>query len=291
MTSFGGGMVSENFRLTGSFYWTTEFPLCITREREYFTLPLHAHDFIEINYVAEGRGFHYIGDKRFEVSRGDLFIIPIGTPHVFRPTSPQSKDELIVYNCLFNPDLLERLDTLPGYPAGIAKIFTGEHGLYHHYNDHNDEIRQLMGKLFSEYALQLPGFQAALIGMLLQLITILDRHCSHLEPFPTASPQLAAVFKHIALHLHEPLALRALAGLLPVSTSHFQRLFKHATGQSLTEYIQNQRIAKSCELLLRTSLSVREIAAAVGYKDMKFFHALFKKKTGLTPYRFKQNKQ
>jgi AraC family L-rhamnose operon transcriptional activator RhaR len=64
-------------------------------------------------------------------------------------------------------------------------------------------------------------------------------------------------------------------------------MLKRATGQSFTEYMQNLRIRKSCELLRRTTLPVKEIAARSGYRDLKFFHELFRKKTGRTPLEYR----
>jgi AraC family L-rhamnose operon transcriptional activator RhaR len=43
----------------------------------------------------------------------------------------------------------------------------------------------------------------------------------------------------------------------------------------------------ACRLLTGSRSSVWEIAAAVGYADMKFFHRLFKKKTGVTPRQYR----
>lgn len=61
--------------------------LFVNRCSENFVMPFHTHDFIEYSYVAEGKGFHHIGDDIVPVNKGMLFVIPVGIPHVFRPIS------------------------------------------------------------------------------------------------------------------------------------------------------------------------------------------------------------
>jgi AraC-like DNA-binding protein len=280
------------YTLFGSFYWKPDFPIFVSRSRELFTLPIHVHDFIEINYVAAGKGYHYIGDKRLEVGRGDLFIIPIGTRHVYRPESPNPDHELIVYNCLFSPELLARLAAVQPLPFRPEHMLSGEAHTYRHFEDRNNECHRTMESLIQEFSLRMPGYEAMVCSLLLQLLVTLHRYDvgyigsemkSRLSPH-----RLEPIFEYIAGHYSEPITLEQLASLIPVSASYLQRLFKRTIGQSCTEYIQNVRIAKSCELLQSSSMNVRDVALQVGYKDLKFFHTLFRKKTGTSPYRYKK---
>ncbi|WP_373231566.1 AraC family ligand binding domain-containing protein [Cohnella sp.] len=58
--------------------------------------------FIELSYVSEGKGYHYIEGNTIPVDKGDLFFLPVGVSHVFRPTSTApDQRRLIVYNCIF----------------------------------------------------------------------------------------------------------------------------------------------------------------------------------------------
>ncbi|QNK56352.1 AraC family transcriptional regulator [Paenibacillus sp. PAMC21692] len=275
--------------LQGNIYWNEDqFPLHVNREKEAFSLPLHCHDFVEINFVAEGRGMHYIAEDSLEVKRGDLFIIPTGTAHVYRPLTERNGNELIVYNCLFAPELIERLGiAFPAQDEVFSQTTRGERG-YASFSDRNDEYRTLMQSLYREHVLRLPGTEAALLSLLMQLLISMHRNDKGGEE-SLSLRQLSPVFEHIAVHYQEPIALRTLAGLVSLSIPYLQRLFKRATGQTIVEYIQNLRIEKSCELLRHTEFQVQEIAYLSGYKDMKFFHRLFKKKTGTSPHQYRQS--
>ncbi|MFD0716108.1 AraC family ligand binding domain-containing protein [Paenibacillus sp. GCM10027626] len=139
-----GSMSAYRRILVGQDYWDDHFPLHITREREAFTLPLHLHTFIKIQYVAGGKGFHYIGDDRILAEKGDLFIIPIGTEHVYRPSSPSAKDELIVYNCLFDEQFPRRLALAYPFPVELSAILAANDHRYSHYRDTHSTARQLL---------------------------------------------------------------------------------------------------------------------------------------------------
>ena len=54
------------------------------------------------------------------------------------------------------------------------------------------------------------------------------------------------------------------------------------------DYITGVRLKKAMELLESTSLTVNEIAEAVGYKDARYFREIFVKHMGKTPSQFRK---
>ncbi|MCD9023860.1 AraC family transcriptional regulator [Cohnella silvisoli] len=280
-------MNSTPHTLEGRTLWDPNFPLYVTREREYFTLPIHIHDFVEIQYVAEGKGYHYIGDERIFVEKGDLFIIPIGTRHVYRPASEAAKDELIVYNCIFDVSVPEKLLLAYPFPEGTLTLLTGQSQAYRRYKDAFHEGRIGMEALHREYRMRQPGYESCLYALLTKLLVYLYRLELNLASALPANSQLGSALEYMEDNYSRPLTLAEIAKLLPASPSYMQRMFKQATGQSFTEYLQNIRMKKSTELLRHTTLTIKEIAEQVGYRDLKFFYALFRKKTGLSPRQYR----
>ncbi|MFD2328059.1 helix-turn-helix domain-containing protein [Cohnella sp. GCM10020058] len=279
-------MPATPFMLEGKIFWQPEFPIAVTRERERFTLPIHIHDFVEIQFVAEGKGFHYIADERIYVEKGDLFIIPVGTRHVYRPASEAPKDELIVYNCLFDPSVPNILASAYPLPES-ALLLKGDDRPYRRFKDLYHEGKMCMEALYREYSSQLPGYEAVVYARLTELLVCLHRLETAGGASATTGSRMTVVLDFLERHIERPVTLAEAAALLPVSASYLQRMLKRATGQSFTEYVQNLRIRKSCELLRRTALPVKEVAARSGYRDLKFFHELFRKKTGKTPVAYR----
>lgn len=85
----------------------------------------------------------------------------------------------------------------------------------------------------------------------------------------------------------QPLDLRAVAAECGVGYSTLRRRFKQAMGQSITDYVLRRRLGKARELLATTSMSVAEVAHAVGFADPYYFSRQFHRKEGQTPTAFR----
>jgi len=86
--------------------------------------------------------------------------------------------------------------------------------------------------------------------------------------------------------------LSKMAKQVGLSIWYLPRLFKRNTGLSFGEYLRNLRLKNAERLLQDTTLSIKEIAAAVGYKYVSDFDHHFKSVYGICPgeYRIKLEK-
>lgn len=100
---------------------------------------------------------------------------------------------------------------------------------------------------------------------------------------------ISQAIRYIDQHLFEQISVKQIAEQIRLSTSHFSRLFRSATGFSPHEYIMLHRIDEAKALLQSTSLSVKEIAFRVGYRSEVNFILAFTDKTGLSPTQFRKN--
>jgi transcriptional regulator GlxA family with amidase domain len=87
---------------------------------------------------------------------------------------------------------------------------------------------------------------------------------------------------------HPVARLIAYSGL-PART--FTRRFTAATGYSPVEYVQTLRLEEAKQLLETTGEPTDVVASEVGYEDPAFFRRLFKRRTGVTPARYRQRWQ
>lgn len=71
----------------------------------------------------------------------------------------------------------------------------------------------------------------------------------------------------------------------------FNRRFRAATGYSPLEYVQALRIEEAKHLLLTTDASADAVAGMVGYDDPRYFYRLFKRRTSVTPARYRRRFQ
>ena len=84
------------------------------------------------------------------------------------------------------------------------------------------------------------------------------------------------------------LRLKVIAEKLNVNSSYLSSLFHKEYGCTLTEFINKQRIDHGITLLQRSAKPVQEIAAECGIQDVNYFIKLFKRQTGFTPSRYRE---
>lgn len=84
------------------------------------------------------------------------------------------------------------------------------------------------------------------------------------------------------------LRLKTIAEKLNVNPSYLSDLFHREYGCTLTEFINKQRIDHGIALLQTTSMPVQDIAVDCGIHDVNYFIKLFKKQTGFTPNRYRE---
>jgi len=93
---------------------------------------------------------------------------------------------------------------------------------------------------------------------------------------------------YIEKHLHEHISLNQIASSINLSISQFSRIFKIATGYSPYKYITYKRIARAKFLLQTTNLTIKKIAAEVGFQSEPHFIELFQGMIGITPTEYRR---
>lgn len=89
---------------------------------------------------------------------------------------------------------------------------------------------------------------------------------------------------YIGEHYHEPnIGVAAIAQHLGISEGHLSHTFKKETDYTLLNYLTRYRIHRAMELLRDCRLKVYEVAEQVGYRDIAYFSATFKKLVGMSP--------
>ena len=96
------------------------------------------------------------------------------------------------------------------------------------------------------------------------------------------------VINYIDQHLSTELSLSVLAEVFEKNASYLSNAFKKEVGDTLTEYISKTRIQASLRYFNTTSMSVADVANAVGISDFGYFSKLFKKYVGVSPREYKK---
>ena len=98
------------------------------------------------------------------------------------------------------------------------------------------------------------------------------------------SKYLPEAMDYISKHYNEPdISVGTVAQSLNISEGYLSHTFKKETDYTLLNYLTRYRIHKAMELLKDCRVKVYEVAEQVGYRDIAYFSATFKKYAGISP--------
>jgi AraC-like DNA-binding protein/ligand-binding sensor protein len=138
-----------------------------------------------------------------------------------------------------------------------------------------------------------PVVTAERIQAIIQLLNVFaqyladytSRHaiaCSNDEPGAVASAK-----QFVQSHADEAITLAQVVQHVHVSRFYFCKLFKKATGMTLTEYVSRVRVEKAKTLLVDTSLRISEVVYAAGFGSIPRFNSVFKHHVGMPPSEYR----
>lgn len=87
------------------------------------------------------------------------------------------------------------------------------------------------------------------------------------------------------------MSLNYVSGQINVSPNYLSAMLKKNTGKSFVDLLISKRIDSAKDMLLSSSMKIREISEKCGYSDQHYFSYCFKKYTGLSPGAMRQQEQ
>lgn len=91
-------------------------------------------------------------------------------------------------------------------------------------------------------------------------------------------------------HYDEEITVGMIAEKFFVSESYLSSFFKEKSGKSMMKYVNEVRIERAKTYLLRTNMSIGEIADSVGFGDINYFSRKFRLLVGMTPSEYRKRK-
>lgn len=213
-----------------------------------------------------------------ELQHGDIIIQPAGIESFHSWTTADDCLILTVEQeflrrvgeevCEANPMRVELLPVPRMRDERIAQIALTAHGELENDN--------LGGKLFGDS-----------LANLLALHLLRAHAVFEMQPRAfkggLAKHKLRRVIEYINANLSADLSLDALAREAGMSSYHFARMFKNATGLAPHQFVVRQRIERAKQLLREDKFTVAEIAFSLGFADQSHFTKNFRRVVGTTP--------
>jgi AraC family L-rhamnose operon transcriptional activator RhaR len=277
--------------------------LAIKDVYEHHWLPEHSHDFPEMICVLNGKGNQYINGMPVPAKENEIYIIPLGTTHVFRPAADDTSPSMLqVRDVIFRAEWLEGLSNSwidPEMKACIAwllgKSVAGNQPGWIRIWDRNGEFcrhtEYLKGLILQEPSLFLTRLTAGVLELLSMFCLATETVKIQQAEWPPRThlhPVKAQIMETIQALPMDAISAKEVAKKIEMSERHLSRLFPEHFGVSFNKYIQECRLHESMKLLRESKFSIREIIQRIGLEDTDHFYALFKQKNGITPGQYRK---
>lgn len=86
-----------------------------------------------------------------------------------------------------------------------------------------------------------------------------------------------------------PITLDDISKHVKINKCYFCSLFKKEVNKTISQFLNEIRIDKSKELLVKRDMSILDVALNVGFNNQNYYNMTFKKLTGSTPMEFKRS--
>lgn len=221
----------------------------------------------ELELPMEAGGISYMDDTSHPITEN---VVICAKPGQLRHTRLPFKCWYI-HMIVNDGQLYDTLSSLPNYMQ----------------TEDTDDIRQIFTSLCEHYGMGTPESEIVLQSLVLRLIYVLHKHSAALRQTYTPKRNnhriIENAISYINQNLTASLSLERLSDEFKFSPIYFHKLFKASTGRTLHQYVEEQRIQKSIELLTSTDMTLTQIAYECGFSSQSYFSYAFKKKMLLTP--------
>lgn len=231
----------------------------------------------QVLYITRGRGIfesEYTEVKKIE--EGNVFFLFPGVWHRYMPEKEVGwKEHWVSFNGTQPLRLLE------------AGIFSPEKPIFD--IGLHEEIITLYQQILDHMESEGIGFKEIISALTYQIIAKIFA----IDRFKRFSGRKIETIIHKAKvymldRIDQHISMEKLAYELGVGYSWFRRIFRHYTNLAPGEYFLCLKLNKAKELLVNTSLSIKEIAMLTGFESQFYFSKFFKQRMGMSPLQFRK---
>lgn len=255
-----------------------------------FTIPSfifkwHYHPEYELTLITQGSGKRLVGDSYQNYEAGDLVLLGPDLPHTWVSNPSHKKKHVSAVVIQFSQKFIQSFLHFNEFKEVSTLLASAARGLAFSSRELANEIVQLPKKSGIE--------KVTALFLILQKL-------ARQKPKKLASDYFRAVrgtenekriniiCQYVQRHAAEKILLDKVASLVHLSRSAFCKFFKRATGKTLSEYVNDLRIANACELLIESDKPINEIAYQTGFDSLTYFNRLFIKRKKMTPRQFRE---
>ena len=252
--------------------------------------PEHTHDYVEVVYMCTGKTTHIVNGTKITLGRGELlFMNQRATHEVCKAGEGDVAVNFIVLPEFFNSVLLSIGEEETPLRAFLVDCLCGQStgaGYLHFQVADIVPIQNLIENLL--FALMQETQNKRKVSQMTMAL-LFQQLMGHTETLATPNQEEATMVRVLAYvesnYAHG--SLTDLAQQLHYDLYSLSREIKRKTGKTYTQLVQQRRLAQAAFLLKNTDRNIDDIANAVGYENMGYFHRIFRETYGLSPRNYR----
>ena len=247
------------------------------------------HDFWEICFVEKGEVTLSIEGERHSLSTDDVIVIPPDSTHTyFSAKGNENRAFVVCFECFSQP-----LKSLSGIcmqleddTLGSIKRIISE---YKHTfkTDEDEQLSLLENPNFGGQQVIILQLEYLLICLLRALSEEKNSEIVFLNEKNFYADLTDVIAEYFKDNIGRKISLDELCEKLRYSRSFLCKTFKEQTGETLFSYFNRLKIEEAKKLLRKTDLTVTAISEALGFSEVKYFGAAFKKSVGKSPTEYR----
>lgn len=255
--------------------------------------PEHSHNYVEMIYVCKGTTTHILNGEKIILKQGELLIL---NQKVKQEILPAKQDDIAV-NFIILPEFFDQTLLMIGEEENLIRDFIigclkGEDDLASYLHFKLSEVipiqnllENLIWTIWKDNHNKRSINQFTMGLLFLHLMNHTDKIIIGKDNFE--QELRLTVYRYIEEHYKEG-QLSDLASYLHYDLYWLSRMIKKITNKNYTELVQTKRLNQATYLLKNTKMSVADIAIAIGYDNISYFHRIFRKKYSLSPKEFRE---
>lgn len=244
---------------------------------------MHIHNYHELYFLLSGKRRYFIGHTIYDVSAGDLVVIPKDELHRTSHISPQGYDRYLIN---FSDDYIAPLRTAFGTESIDAFLKSGCIQLP---TEKREEIKRIFASIEHEMLNQNTGAHIMIKGKLNELIINAIRHGTpKMREREKTVDRIQKVAQYVSSNYQTPITLSEAAKMAYLEDAYFSKQFKKITGFCFAEYLTQVRMKAALLLLTQSTLSVSEIALECGFSGGNYFGDAFLRIFGMSPSKYRK---
>ena len=244
--------------------------------------PFHWQDDAELLIITSGKVELTLKGETILLQCNDIVCINPGDLHSFRAATQDAGCDIFI----FPPEDL--LFTREDHDQGrfLHPLTKGQFGFPLHVKENDKSLILQIVKLQQDQPI---AYEMQTKALLLQWIAQLAQADAFVSMQPTKQGNICKeILTYIRQNYAEPLTVPKVASAVGISPTYFSSFFTEHFSQHFGDYLRSIRIEQACALLLDTSMSVTEVALAVGFSTGSHFIHHFRQTMGMTPLAYRK---